>query len=295
MKAVKKPKAAKGLLDSIRNKYEKIKRDTSNVVTTISRIPEQVQEDIISPIQTKVEDIKKTAEAVVYGPSELSKSVRDILAKYGDQTITAVKVIRTPVSSVVKEALNVVSLGEFKKKLAKQPYDDIFHLFVLMTLADGNTLSLEKNSIITMRVNPDRKGDSRDATPPAGLTVSQLMDNTKRKMGKKFIPYSAKSANCQNFILNVLRANDMATPELETFVKQDTDVLFEGDGGFLRQFSNTITDLGAKVATIQEGGAIKKPNAWIAFVRSEAERRNISYRESLRSAETKEAYAKSKS
>jgi hypothetical protein len=89
----------------------------------------------------------------------------------------------------------------------------------------------------------------------------------------------------------------MATPELETFVKQDTDVLFEGDGGdYLRKFSNTVTDLGAKVATLQEGGDIKtkKPNAWIAFVRSEAERRGISYRESLRSQETKDGYKQSK-
>jgi hypothetical protein len=259
MKAGKK-KQAKGILDNIRTKFEKLKKTgqtaVNSAVSAVENLPDQVgevQDKILEPILTKVEDIKKTAVAVVSGPSELSKSVRDILKKYGDQTITAVKVIRTPVSSVVKEALNVVSLGEFKKKLAQQPYDDIFHLFILMTLADGNTLSLEKNSIITMRVNPDRTGDSRDATPPAGLTVNQLMDNTKRKMKAKFIPYSAKNTNCQHFVLNVLRANKMATPELETFVKQDTDVLFEGDGGFLRNFSNTITDLGAKIATIQEG------------------------------------------
>jgi hypothetical protein len=123
------------------------------------------------------------------------------------------------------------------------------------------------------------------------------MENTKKKMGKKFIPYSAKSNNCQAFILSVLKANQMATPELETFVKQDTNALFEGDEGFLRKFSNTVTDIGAKVATVQEGGAAppsspKKANAWIEHVKAEATRRGVSYRESLRSAETKETYKK---
>lgn len=269
----------KGLVEDIGKKFKKVKRATQGAT-----------DRLISNVTDKVEEVKKTVEAVVSGPSELSASVRDILAKHGDKTITKASVIRTPVSSVVKEALNVASLGEFKKKLKAQPYDDIFHLFMLLTLSDGTTVSLEKNSIITMRVNPDRKGDSREANPPEGLTLNELMENTKKKMGKKFIPYSAKSANCQNFILNVLRANKMDTPELDTFVKQDTDALFEGDGGFLRKFSNTITDLGAKIATIQEGVGIKKPNKWIEFVKSFAAEKGMSYREALRSSETKEAY-----
>jgi hypothetical protein len=269
-------------------------RAVSSIVNLPEQVKAEVQDKVIDPIFQKVEDIKKTAVAVVSGPSDLSKSVRDILKKHGSKTIVNASIVRTPVSSVVKEALNVVSLGEFKRKLKQQPYDDIFHLFMLLTLSDGTTVSLEKNSIITMRVNPSRKGESREASPPEGLTLDSLMENTKRKMGKKFIPYSAKSANCQNFILNVLRANKMETPELETFVKQDTDALFDGDDGFLRKFSNTITDLGAKVATIQEGGAVetKKVNAWIEHVKAEATRRGISYREAMRSAETKETYKK---
>jgi hypothetical protein len=291
MKAMKKPKQAKGIREEIRNKFEKVKRVGQ---TTAAQIADQVKEKVVDPIQTEVDKVSKTVKAVVEGPSELSASVRDILAKYGDKTVTKASIVRTPVSSVVKGALNAVSLGEFKKKLGQQPYDDIFHLFMLLTLSDGTSVSLEKNAIITMRVNPDRKGESQEASPPAGLTLNELMENTKKKMGKKFIPYSATSNNCQNFILSVLKANMMDTPALDAFVKHNTDALFEGDGGFLSKLSNAVTDLGAKVATIQEGGEVKtkKPNAWIAHVKAEAERRGVSYRESLRSAETKDSYKK---
>jgi hypothetical protein len=269
----------KGIIEDIGKKFKKVKRATQ---TTANRL--------ISNVSDKVEQAKKTVDAVVYSPTELSASVRDILAKYGDKPITKAIVVRTPVSAVVKEALNVVSLGEFKKKLAAQPYDDIFHLFMLFTLSDGTTVSLEKNSIITMRVNPDRKGDSREASPPEGLTLNELMEATRKKMGKKFIPYAANSNNCQNFILNVLRANKMDTPELDTFVKQDTNELFDGDGGFLRNFSQQITNLGAKIATVQEGVGVKKTNKWIEFVKKHAVENGMSYREALRSASTKEAY-----
>lgn len=271
----------KGLIDDIGKKFKKVKRASQ---TTANRL--------ISNVTDKIDQAQKTVEAVVSGPTELSASVRDILAKYGDKPITKAIIVRTPVSAAVKEALNVVSLGEFKKKLAAQPYDDIFHLFMLFTLSDGTTVSLEKNSIITMRVNPDRKGDIREANPPEGLTLNEVMEATRKKMGKKFIPYAANSNNCQNFILNVLRANNMDTPELDTFVKQDTNELFDGDGGFLRKFSQQITNLGAKIATVQEGVGVKKPNMWIQHVKAFAAENGMTYREALRSPETKEAYKK---
>jgi hypothetical protein len=192
--------------------------------------------------------ISDTIQAVVKGPSRLSASVRQILQDHGDKPILKASIIRTPVSTFVKEALNVVSLGEFKKRLSKQPYDDVFHLFMVLTLSDVS-VSLEKNSIITMRVNPDRKGESREAFP-SGLTLNKLIEATSQRMGPKFIPYTSKSNNCQNFILNVLRANGMSTPELEIFVKQDTNALFDG---ILRKFSNVITDLGAKFETVKQG------------------------------------------
>lgn len=292
MKAVKEPKKAKGIIGDIRKKYEKVKREGQTAANTFVETVKDKVVSAVDQVKDKVDATAKTAKAVYYGPSELSASVREILAQHGDKTITKARVVRKPVSSAVKEALNVVSLGEFKKKLAKQPYDDIFHLFMLLTLSDGTNVSLEKNSIITMRVNPDRSGESVEASPPEGLTLNALMDAAAKKMGKKFIPYAANSNNCQNFILNVLRANGMDTPELDKFVKQDTNELFEGGIVDLRKFSNAITDLGAKIATVQEGGAIKKPNAWIQHCKDEAARRGISYREALRSPETKDTYKK---
>jgi hypothetical protein len=82
-----------------------------------------------------------------------------------------------------------------------------------------------------------------------------------------------------------------------TFVKQDVSTLF-GKTDFLRKFTNTVTDIGAKVTTLIEGEGTKSKskvmNAWIAHVKDVAAKKGISYREALRSAETKSTYKKGK-
>lgn len=231
-------------------------------------------------IEDTSQQIGETMKAVVQGPSRLSAEVRKVLAEYGDKPISKAVILRTPVSSPVKDALNVVSLGEFKKRLARQPYDDIFHLFMLFTVG-GTAISLEKNAIITMKVNPNRSGESREVVVPPGLTLNQLMDATAKKMGKKFIPYASNSNNCQSLILNVLQANGMDTPELDTFVKQDTSELFDD---YLRKFSNTITDLGARVATVTDGASIKPKNRWVQHVKDYQAKHNVSYTRALKEA-----------
>ena len=90
---------------------------------------------------------------------------------------------------------------------------------------------------------------------PSGLTVNQLIENTRNLMKEKFIPYTASNNNCQNFILNVIRANNMSNPELEAFIKQDTSMIFK-DPNF-KKFSDGITGLGEKIDILTQGGKLK--------------------------------------
>jgi hypothetical protein len=122
------------------------------------------------------------------------------------------------------------------------------------------------------------------------------MEKTQEAMGDAFATYSARDNNCQDFILAFLKANGMGDEKDYAFVKQDVKSLF-GKTSFLRKFTNTVTDIGAKVSTLIEGeGATKSQgkvmNAWIKHVKDVAAKKGISYREALRSAETKSTYKK---
>ena len=120
---------------------------------------------------------------------------------------------------------------------------------------------LEKNA----RINVERKiptlpNTTTMAVPniPNGLTVNSLIDNTQSAMGPNFLPYSPINNNCQNFILAILKANNLATPEIEKFVKQDTSSLFKSDPTLAR-ISTGLTNLGASLDVAMSGGKISTP------------------------------------
>ncbi len=74
---------------------------------------------------------------------------------------------------------------------------------------------------------------------------------------KKFFGYSARDNNCQDFQIAFLNANDLLTPELQKWVKQDSKSLF-GDGSFLRKLSNSVTETGARAGALIGTGNGKK-------------------------------------
>ena len=144
------------------------------------------------------------------------------------------------------------------KVVANVPYDDLFHLFIELTLDNGQKWILEKIERINL-VKEDRskkQGAEFTSSFSVNKTMNELFQNTKNKMGDKFLPYQSASNNCQYFIIGVLDGNGFNNSERTSFVKQDTKSIFEKNPA-LRKFANTLTDIGGYGnAAIQE---ISKP------------------------------------
>ena len=177
------------------------------------------------------------------------QNVKNALSKIGNNKITSARVGRTPVQAVIQGALKVV---------ASVPYDDLFHLFIELTLDNGQKWILEKIERINL-VKEDRskkQGAEFTSSFPVNKTMNELFQNTKNKMGDRFLPYQSASNNCQVFIMGVLDGNGLNNSERTSFVKQDTKSIFAKNPA-LRKFANTLTDIGGYGnATLQE---ISKP------------------------------------
>ena len=65
---------------------------------------------------------------------KVPQNVRNALNRIGDKTITMARCGRTPVQAVIQGALKLV---------ADVPYDDLFHLFIELTLDNGQKWVLE--------------------------------------------------------------------------------------------------------------------------------------------------------
>jgi hypothetical protein len=149
----------------------------------------------------------------------------------------------------------VVSLGAFKQRLERQAYDDVYHLFALITVQDGTVLTLDKQSQITLKVGSKTYNHSVSVPPPFS-TLNTMLNNTKQEMGTDaFFGYNSRTNNCQGFLWKFLKSNGKTSLELRAFIMQDVNQLFDKD---LESFAKFITDLGSKFSTLQFGGRVLK-------------------------------------
>lgn len=177
------------------------------------------------------------------------QNVKTALNKIGSNKIISARVGRTPVQAIIQGAL---------KTVANVPYDDLFHLFIELTLDNGQKWVLEKIERINL-VKEDRtkkQGAEFTSSFPVNKSVDELFQNTKNRMGDKFLPYQSASNNCQYFIMGVLDGNGLNNSERTAFVKQDTKAIFEKNPA-LRKFANTLTDIGGYGNAII--GEVSKP------------------------------------
>lgn len=209
--------------------------------------------------QQAINKTKKYVKAVVYGRNDYPPKVRDLLKKYGQEVVSGLTIKRTPVNKLLTGALSLFSLGKFGKRMERS-FDELFHLYLEIKTQSGKLLSVEKNEVIDMNLNPPtrEKTESKEVKNnlPQNLTIQEMLDKTKDLMGtEKYFAYSAIDDNCQDFITAIFRANKMGDESDITFIKQDTKKLFK-DLPYLSKFTNAITDLGAKVNVITQGAGL---------------------------------------
>ena len=210
---------------------------------------------VVGAVNSVVNSGEHFVNAIINPNSAYPPNVNQMKNEHGNDIITRLILRRNPVSSVITDAMNMVSLGSFYKKMGREPYDKLFHLSLLVVTSNGGFL-LEK----TERVNVSKDISLKKGTEeleidniPANLTVRELIENTEKEMGSNFLPYNPMNNNCQVFILNVLKANGLLNSTYEQWIKQNTDALFKNDP-FLLSLSNKLVDIGKIGNVISQGG-----------------------------------------
>ena len=77
----------------------------------------------------------KRLNKVLEFKENVPQSVKNALNKIGDNNIVSARLGRTPVQAIIQGLL---------KTVANVPYDDLFHLFIELTLDNGQKWVLEK-------------------------------------------------------------------------------------------------------------------------------------------------------
>jgi len=180
------------------------------------------------------------AGLLVRDEGRLPPSVRNILKSHGDEKIKTVQVWKYPLFNNVTQTLI--------NSLVKQPYDKFFHLGINF----NDAYNLDKNVVLKMAkgkemsdANENKPGEKTETIKVnKDITINELFEKLKKKMGNDLENYSARTNNCQDLVMNVLSILGLSNPTLKKFVKQDTEAVFKKLG-----FFEGIVEAGAEVLT----------------------------------------------
>jgi len=204
-------------------------------------------------------DIDKV-NAIITGSRKdgLPPSSREVLKKYGNIPVVKCDLYRYPISSTFHKAIILLAKGE------KLKYDKYMHLGILFTLSDGKVINVEKDYNVIISLNKKLPPQTEIKDVPLyhhHLTMNEIITNTRNKMGlTKFEKYEALGRNCQNLVLNILRANHIGNKSDEEFVIQDLSDLIKiiDRYPYLKQIINASTDTARAVDILLHGaGRIK--------------------------------------
>jgi len=204
---------------------------------------------------------RQIATRIIYGRyDDYPPSVKDILNQYGSQAVQSMILRRKVLSSIYTNIMSVWTKGETERRIKEMPKDSLYHISMIVTMANGQKILIEKNAAINMQLNPESGGEIQTQVcpmVPGAFTLGNMMDNARKSVGDaKFFGYSAKDNNCGNFIQYILKSNNIYTEAEHAFIDQDTKTVLAGFPS-LRKVMNTITDIGARLGVLEEGGALK--------------------------------------
>ena len=179
----------------------------------------------------------------------IKKSGRDVLEKYGNNRIVKIQLCRTPISQKIQEILNL-----YKKFTGGKQHDTFFHLYMVCYLESGKTITIEKNQEINVEMyKPRNVQECIDVNIGSRyLTPNLMLEKTKKGMSdKRFHAYDSISNNCQIFIFNLMKYNDIYINEfVRNFVLQDTSKLLNK---FAQKLARFATDTANRIGLILEG------------------------------------------
>jgi hypothetical protein len=217
--------------------------------------------DVFNKITGKVKEVaQRVVDVAQKGMrKDLPPKSREILRKYANWNIMGINIRRDPIQSALNSALNAITLGSWDRMKRVLHYDKLFHLGLEIDLRFGkrnHRVLFEKNEVINLGSIKGRDNDTellRVDMKGKQLTLGQLVENARNQMGDKFIPYDPFYNNCQDFILNVLRASGLATEDEATFIKQPIEKLIQGIPDFAPKVAKAVTDLGGFANNVLEG------------------------------------------
>lgn len=201
-----------------------------------------------NPTKSVIKILGDTARDV---GSQFPPQVKNILLRHGNHKIVDVKLCKEVVSENTEFLLKALA-GKNTWEEAKRKYgfDRFYHLFMIITMEDGTRLHVEKNEVIRMSESPRACPDALDLGAPSQITVNELVERTKQRIGNNdFFTYDPLGNNCQAFVKQLLITMGLYNQASNEFVYQNIEGLREELPSYTKYLAKGLTNVGAFLNT----------------------------------------------
>lgn len=218
--------------------------------------------------------VKNTVNSIVGMPTTLANKLmpeklqytRDaelMLKRYGNFEILELKVEKEPVNSKVMYLANTLSAFELQAIMQKEGIDRFYHLSMVATIltATGQNMQLriEKNENITIenyKKRPNTQSINIDLKEQK-MTIRDMLEKTRITIGNDhYFKYRWDSWNCADFILQVLKSNNILVPAYRDFIWQNADAIKRNMSAASSSRMHLLTKLSSYISQLK-GGEIR--------------------------------------
>jgi hypothetical protein len=181
---------------------------------------------------------------------KLPYRVSQFLRNNGHKRVESITIYRAPIQRMIDKLFNILSFGKFEEAKNKLGYDDLFHLYMIIQLSDDTKLILEKNQDINISDDIDTRdtAESLKIEMKTQPTLFELLENTRKLVGdEKFYKYDSFRNNCQDFLYNVLKSNNLLNETNSRFIKQNAGELLKSLPAYASTMANVATQTGSYI------------------------------------------------
>lgn len=182
-------------------------------------------------------------------------NINQFLIAKGHLRMKKFKICRKPIRKEIEKIINFVTSGKLQAEKERQNFDDIFHLFLIITFENGEIYSIEKTEFVFMKnlssttpeifKTTDKESECINVSVSSNLTFRQVLEDVENKLGINMYRYDPRTFNCQNFLLNF--TNSAEVFNLENFIYQDFE---QAISKIISKRLSITTDLGGLFARL---------------------------------------------
>jgi len=185
-----------------------------------------------------------------------SPSLDRVEKAYYPLIITRIQIYRTPVEQIPLTLLKAISLGNFDYK---SNFDKLYHLYCVLELANEtktgflyqltektpNIVWEDRQNLLSMATGAEQMIYTVPSTPI--VRFGSMIEQLKKNMGQTLTDYTASQYNCQDYILNILKAtaqlaNTTLPTSISNFIYQDISKVL-APSSTTSKIANKVTDL----------------------------------------------------